>query len=151
MRVRYRLPVSGRLRIDASFPVVTRRFTFSFEADNLGLVTHLNATAQIDSRALWPRITPLATPGPKFHVELSNPHFAELRRNLRAVSGLWALYGVDEITLDLVEEIWEPDTEEERKALPMYSFKMSRAPPPTSELPVVPFDLIARALIVVEQ
>lgn len=151
MHVRYRLPVSGRLRIDSSFPIATRRFTFVFETDDFGLVTHLNATAQVEDRSLWPRITPVPPPGPKFHVQLSNPYFAELRRDMRATSGILALYGVDEIGLDLVEEIWEPANDEEKSALPLYSFKVSWEPPPISKQPLVPFDLVARALLVAEQ
>lgn len=151
MRVRYRLPVLGRLRIDTSFPVTTKLFTYRFETDGIGQVTHITATAVVSDPRLWPRVTPLKPPGPKFHLELSNPWFDELRRELRAASGMLALYGVEEIGLELVEEVWEPETEEEKRALPLTSFQVEKKPPPVSDLPPMSFDLVARALIVADQ
>jgi hypothetical protein len=147
MRVRYRLPVRGRLRIGTSFPVTTKLFTYRLEADEIGHVTHINATATVSDPQLWPRFTPLEPPGPAFHLEMSSPWFNELRGELRAVSGMLALYGVEEIGLELAEEMWDPETEEEKRALPVSSLQVEKKPPPVSELPSVSFDLVARALI----
>ena len=151
MRVRYRLPVSGRLRIDASFPITKPLFTFTFETDDLGLVTHINATAKVDDRTLWPRVTAAPQPGAKFHIQLSSPYRAELRRDIRALTGLLALYGVDDINVDLLDEVWEPESEDEKSALPLYSFQVNRKPAPISSFPVMPFDLIARSLLITER
>lgn len=151
MRVRYRLPVLGRLRIDTSFPVTTKLFTYHLETDGIGHVTHIAATAAVSDPRLWPRVTPLKQPGPKFQLEMSSPWFDELRRELRAASGMLAMYGVEEVGLELVEETWEPETEEEKGALPLTSFQVEKKPPPVSDLTPMPFDLVARALIVADQ
>jgi hypothetical protein len=151
MRVRYRLPVLGRLRIDKSFPVTTPLFAFTFETNELGLVTHLNATASVKDKSSWPRVTATPQPGVKLDIHLSDPYFAELRRDMRAVRGILALYGVDDINVDLIDEVWEPENEEEKHALPLYSFKIDHKPTATAELSVVPFDLVARALLVTER
>jgi hypothetical protein len=147
MRIRYRLPVSGRLRIDASFPVTTKLFTFTFETDAIGLVKYLNAATQADDRDLWPRATPAPQPGIKFHFHLSSPFFAELQRHVRAISGLLSLYGVDEISVDRFEQIWEPENDEEKNALPVYSFQINRQATSASNSPVMPFDLVARTVL----
>lgn len=58
---------------------------------------------------------------------------------------------MDEISLEEVEEFWEPDNPEEKEALSLFSFKRSREAKSPSEWPRVPFDLVARALIVAER
>lgn len=151
MRVRYRLPVLGVLRIEFSFPVRTRLFTYAFEVDENGVVTHLDATASVPDRSLWPKITPNPQPGIKAHIELTSPFFPVLRHDMYAASGILALFGVEEISLEEVEEFWEPDNPEEKEALALFLFKRTRGTKPPSEWPRLPFDLVARALIVAER
>lgn len=151
MRIRYRLPVLGALRLEFSFPVRTGLFTYAFEVDEHGVVTHLDATASVPDRSLWPKITPNPQPGVKAHIELTSPFFEILRHDMRAASGILALFGVDDISLEEVEQFWEPDNPEEKEALSLFSFKRSREAKPSSEWPRLPFDLVARALIIAEQ
>ena len=151
MRVRYRLPLLGALRLEFSFPVRTALFTYTFEVDENGVVTHIDATASVPDRSLWPRVTPTPQPGIKAHIELTSPFFSVLRRDMNAASGMLALFGVDDISLEEVEEFWEPDSPEEKEALALFSFKRSREATPSSEWPRLPLDLVARALIVAER
>src|SRR5262249_42569006 len=102
-------------------------------------------------RSLWPRVTPDPQSGARAHIELTSPFFAVLRRDMHAASGILALFGLDAISLEEVEEFWEPDNPEEKQALPLFSFKRSREAKPPSEWPRVPFDLVARGLLVAER
>jgi hypothetical protein len=151
VRVRYRLPVTGTLRLEFSFPVRTQFFTYTFEVDENGVVTHLNASAAVPDKSMWPRITPDPQPGVKAHIQLTSPYFPVLKRDVQAASGVLALFGVDEISTEEVEESWEPDGPEEKEALSLFSFKRSRESKPSTEWPRLSFDLAARALLVAER
>lgn len=148
MRVRYRLPVAGTLRLESSFPVWTQFFTYTFEVDENGVVTHLNASAAVPDKSMWPRITPDPKPGVKAHIQLTSPYFPVLKRDVQAAAGVLALFGVDEISTEDAEEFWEPDSPEEKEALALFSFKRSRESKPPTEWPRLPFDLAARCLLI---
>ena len=57
-----------------------------------------------------------------------------------------ALFGIESIDTENVEESWLPDSPEEKRELELYSFTRGKAHRPVSEWPFTPFDLIARAL-----
>lgn len=151
MKVRYRLSVSGTLRLEYSFPVRTRMFTYEFEADEHGVVTHLNATASVPDREHWPRIDYTPDAHVKAHINLSSPYFQFLRIDVRAASGVLSLFGVEEISTDEAEEFWEAENEEEKSSLHLFSFKRENKPTSPTTWPRTPFDLAARALIVAER
>lgn len=151
MLVRYRFPVTGRLRLEYSFPVRTKLFTYAFEVDDHGVATHLNATASVPDRRLWPQVTPDPQPGVKAHIEMSSPFFPVLRRDIRAVAGILALYGVDEISADEAEESWEGEDPEEKDSLAIHSFKRTTVATSPATWPIVSFDLVACALLVAER
>ena len=114
MHVRYRFPVTGRLRLEYSFPIRTNPFTYAFEVDEHGVVTHLNATARVQDRFLWPMVVKDPQPGIKAHIQMSSPLFQLLQHDMRAVAGILALYGVDDLAVDGAEELWEAETQEEK-------------------------------------
>lgn len=147
MLVRYRFPVTGRLRLEFSFPVRSELFTYAFDVDDLGLVTHITATARVTDRSSWPVITPDPEPGIRAHIQLTSPFLSRLRRDLRAAAGILALYGVDDISVEQPLEQWEAETPEEKEALSIYSFEMTKQPQPPEKLQRVSFDLVARALL----
>ncbi len=151
MRVRYRLPVTGTLRLEYSFPVRTGMFTYEFEVDGHGVVTHLNASASVTDKDHWPRVDYTPTEAVKAQISLGSPHFQFLRHDVRAASGVLSLFGVDEISTDNVEEFWEPENQAERDALKLFSFKRTTEPTSPETWPRVPFDLAARALLIAER
>jgi hypothetical protein len=147
MHVRYRFSVTGCLRLEYSFPIRTGLFTYIFETDENGVATYLNATAQVQDRSLWPRVIKDPQPGIKAHIQMSSPFFPMLQHDMRAVAGVLALYGVDDLTVDEAEEIWEPETHEEKDSLALYSMKRTTEATPPETWPRVSFDLVARALM----
>lgn len=151
MRVRYRFPVSGRLRLEFSHPVRTQLFTYTCEVSEDGVVTYLNATALANDRSTWPIIVKNPQPGIEAHIQMNTPYFPLLRRDMRAVAGILALYGVDEVAVDEAEEIWEPESEEEKSSLAIYSMKRTTEKTQPATWPRVPFDLVARALMTAER
>jgi hypothetical protein len=90
-------------------------------------------------------------PGIKAHIQMNSPYFPLLLRDMRAVAGILALYGVDEISVEDSEEIWEPETEEEKDSLAVYSMKRNTEATPPDTWPKVSFDLVARALMTSER
>lgn len=151
MRVRYRLPVSGCLRIDMSFPVTNEIFTYDFEANAQGVVTHLNATARVPNRSEWPRIHKSNEEGFSSHIHLSAPFLDSLRREVRAASGILALFGVEEVSIDDAEEFWEAESEEEKAALQLSAFRIQKKSRDPATFEPISFDLVARALLVASQ
>lgn len=147
MHVRYRFVVTGRLRLEYSFPIRTSPFTYAFEADEHGVVTHLNATARVQDRSLWPIVVRDPEPGIKAHIQMSSPLFPLLQHDMRAVAGILALYGADDLAVDEAEEVWEPETQEEKDSLALYSMKRTTDTTPPETWPRVSFDLVARALM----
>ena len=147
MHVRYRFPVTGRLRLEYSFPIRTSPFTYVIEADENGVVTHLNATARVQDRSLWPTLIKDPQPGVKVHIRMSSPLFPLLQHDMRAVAGILALYGADDLAVDEAEELWEPETQEEKDSLELHSMMRTTEATAPDTWPRVSFDLIARALL----
>lgn len=151
MQVRYRFPVTGQLRIGFSFPIQTRLFIYAFEADEFGVVTHLNATTGSVDRALWPEI--VSTPGSpvEAHFNLRSPFFAELQQEVRAIAGMLSAYGLDDIIVVDVEESWLPANDSEKQELALSEFKVARERPSPRSFDPVSFDLVARAVLVADE
>jgi hypothetical protein len=147
MHVRYRFAVTGHLRLEYSFPIRTNPFTYAFETDEHGVVMHLNATARVQDRSLWPFVVKDPEPGSKAHIQMSSPFFPLLQHDMRAVAGILALYGADDLAVDEAEEFWEPETEEEKDSLVLYSMKRTTDATRPETWPRVSFDLVARALM----
>lgn len=151
MRVRYRFSVSGCLRLAYSFPIKIPGFTYTFEVDGDGVVTHLNVSTSVPDKSEWPRTTPNPAPGIKLHIQMPNAHFPIVQRDIRAIMGILSIYGVDEISVDDAEEFWEAENDAEKASLSIFSMKRtSKATSPTT-WPRVPFDLVARSLMVADR
>lgn len=151
MKVRYRLPVTGTLRLEYSFPVEAGFFTYTFEVNDYGVVTHLNATAKVSDAEHWPRIDYTPDQPVKASINLRSPYFGLLIVEVRAAAGALSIFGVEDISTASIEEFWEPETPEERSSLKLYSFNRTTEQKSPEHWPYVPFDLAARALMTAER
>lgn len=147
MKIRYRIPVTGRTRLKFHFPVRADLFTYEFEIDKDGLLHHLSALASVPDRSMWPVMQANPEPGVAANIILSSPFFEILQRDLRAVVGVLSLFGIDDIDLNNVEESWESESPEEKAELKIYSFKREMTTTSPSTWPCVSFDIVARAFL----
>jgi hypothetical protein len=146
MKCRYRFPVHGRIRPSVNMPVPSRGWTVEFKTTG-GLVTHIDVIVPLPRREDWPVIHKDPEPGIKAHVEPKTPHLPWIQRELRALQGLLALFGLRSIELDAPEITWLPESEEERSQLHLFSYKRETEPLPDDQVASLSFDLLARAVI----
>lgn len=148
MRCRYKFPIRGRVRTSKSFQIPSNGFFFEPIQSEEGFLTHVSVTIPIDNKALWPIVQQNPAPGVKLHINLTSPFFEVVKRDIRAIEGILSLFGSDGIDIEAMEEDWLPDSEEERSELSLYGFKRNKLEVAATELPEVPFDLIARSFLV---
>ena len=147
MRVKYRCPVVAFVRLPFSFPVKANLFTFEFETDPDGKLTHVSAVAFVSDRSMWPTIKKSETPGIAAHINLTSPFHPIARKDLRTAEGILSLIGVQSIDFDHAEESWLADTPEEKEELQLYGVTRGKIETPVNQWPFTSFDLVARAFL----
>lgn len=147
MRVKYRCPVAGVVRLQRYFPIKANLFTFEFETDVDGKLTHISAVAFVTDRSMWPTIKPSKEPGIVVQINLTSPFHPIARKDLRTAEGILSLVGIRSIDFDKAEESWLPDTPEEKLELQLYGVTRSTIETPVCEWPFTSFDLLARAFL----
>ena len=132
--------------MSAGIPVPVRGWVFEFEA-KAGIITHVQVTVPLPGRDDWPVIERDPAPGVKAQIQPRTPHLPFIQRELRALQGLLALFGLHSIELENPEVRWLPESEEERSQLHIFSYKITREPLPDSAVQPLQFDVLARAII----
>lgn len=90
-----------------------------------------------------------APPGGIGHVTIpSDPLLPFLQMEIRAVRGALALWGVSEIDIDYPQVQWLPESEEEKQALAISSFRHSNTPPGQRPPRKMPIDQLVRPFLV---
>ncbi len=146
MKCRYRFRVHGRIRPSINVPVPCRGWTYELETFE-GLVTDVVVVVPLPRREDWPLIQRDPVPGVKAQIQPKTPHLPFIQRELRALQGLLALFGLHSIDLDDPEIEWLPESEEERAELYLFSFKRRAEPLSDDHIPRLPLDLMARSII----
>lgn len=147
MRVKYRCRVAAFVRLQFTFPVKSDLFTYEFETDTDGRLTHVSAIASVPDRLMWPTITPSSAPGIAAQFDLTSPFHPIARKDIRTAEGILSLIGVKSINFDDAEESWLPDSAEEKEELQLNRFMRSIVEKPVQEWPFIGFDLVARAFL----
>jgi hypothetical protein len=66
---------------------------------------------------------------------------------LKTLQGLLSLFGLRSIDIRYPEVEWIAENDEEREYLKVYSFKTNRQEPLPGSIPLVSFDIVARAVL----
>jgi hypothetical protein len=112
-----------------------------------GIVTHVSVTVPVPNRDDWPAVEQDPAPGIKAHIRAHTPHLPFIQRELRALQGLLALFGLHSIDMEAPEVRWLAESDEERSLLRIHSYKLTTEPLPDSEVRPTPFDFVVRAII----
>jgi hypothetical protein len=119
---------------------------FELEAE-AGIITHILVTVPVPRREDWPVIEKDPAPGIRANIKWRTPLLPFIQRELRALQGLLALFGLNSIEIDRPEVHWLPESQEERSQLHIFSHKVTTEPLPDDEVRPVPFDVLARSII----
>lgn len=148
MQCKYRFKVHGRIRLAGKFPVPSGTVTYDFELNEHGVITHIVATVAVPEDRHWPRVIENPEPGVRLGLQIpSDPNLLFVQTVLRSVEGLLSLYGLEGIDIDSPTLAWEPESEEERQRIGLFSFERSSEEMADIELEPLPFDLVARSVL----
>ena len=148
MLCKYRFKVRGKIRLAGKFPVSSRAVTYDFELNEHGVITHIVATVAIPEDRHWPKVIENPEPGVRLGLHIpSDPNLPFVQTVLRSVEGLLSLYGLEGIDIDTPALAWEPESEEERQRIGLFSFERSSKEIADTELEPLSFDLVARAVL----
>jgi len=147
MKCKYRFRADGKLKPSILAPISVRGWTYEFEANNDGIVTHISVTVNSISKEHWPTMKESQTPGVKAEINIPDVAFPFVKMELRVIEGLLSLYGLREVDFNSVNTEWIPESEEEKQSLSIFSFKRSYQDIPDSKRLATSFDIIARSVI----
>jgi hypothetical protein len=147
MRCQYQFSVKGRVRIELCFPISWEGFEYNFVCDENGIIRRLDVIVEVPDKQEWPTMTLNPEVGIAAHLEIKNPSFVILKKQVRAIEGLLSIYGLEAIDIEHFKQVWLPDNELEKTALGVYSFERNRHVAPAHELIPMPFDIVARLVL----
>jgi hypothetical protein len=150
MKCKYRFKVDGTLRLDRAIPVNSGKYQYEFEIGH-GKVTHLLVTVELPNREQWPEIIPNPAPGVKYEIQSKLAHLPSIQAKVRGIEGALAVFGLRSIEVNFPTIQWIPETEEERKALPLTEYSQKLGEADMKRVSPTPFDIVARAVLAAEQ
>ena len=112
-----------------------------------GVVYAVDAIVGVSDPSEWPTVTADPSSGVKVAINSIRPRLDRIKTNLRTVQGLLALYGLEQIDLDFVDENWEPESDEERSRLDVFRLSRSRSTRTDDDREYMAFDIVARAFL----
>lgn len=149
MKCTLRFLVHGRLKVSTVAPISFHGTNYQLETDTGGTVVAFQATVAVPDKEQWP----VWKQGPP-HV-LSGvfpPAYAFIHLQLRVVQGVLSFLGLERIDINNPQVTWQPENEEERKALAIRQFSRRSVEGSVEQSMIrpTPFDLVARAFLVSE-
>jgi len=149
MKCSYKFKVNGQLRATNLRPVNVRGFEFQFLSEN-EFITHLVVKVPANDSNDIPAVTHNPETKSKPHIHIPAPHFLLVQQEVRAIEVLLSVFGLHSIDLINFSTEWIPENDSDKMKLKINHFETSREKMMTSDLPVLPYDLLARSIIAAE-
>lgn len=146
MKCRYSFPVKGQIRPSINAPVPSRGWLYQFKTED-GIIVGIDVIVPVPNRKDWPKIQENPSLGISAQIDIKTPHLPWIQRELRALQGLLAFFGLHNIELERPMVEWLPESEEERKLLHIYKYQEELKGLTNDEIMPLSFDVIARAVI----
>ncbi len=150
MRCRYKFDVTGSIRILRALPIRFRSFTFEYITSDNTLLKQIWVTFREEDQANWPTVIPKESGPIKAHFRITQPRYDEISNIIMFVEGMLSFFGLDSVNIEESEIEWLPESEQEKSALGVYSFRMSKQSIETNELPEMKLQLLAQSLYAYE-
>lgn len=151
MRIRFEFPVRSALTLKEHWPVTVAEVTLEWRMQGDAPIA-LTATFDATEKDKLPSIVPSVDGKAPTHIDMGYIYRQdEVEQIVRSFYGLLGLFVTIDIDLDHYETTWQPETDEERSRLQLYSFRRNKeradiwAPHP------LPYDLVARAMASAER
>lgn len=148
MKIQYRIPVVGHLRLDECYPLSVDGREFNFELNADKVLTHFIVIVKAPKSALpcvqfnpSDGVVAAIDPGP-----LATPD-EDVERLVRTVEGLLAIYGVDLIDISATETKWLAETQAEAASLQLLGLTFSKQLPKPTDFPVIDFAFAAQPVV----
>lgn len=146
MKCKYTFKVTGSLKTGELKPVTIRGWTYEFSKKD-GIVNELSVTVPANNPEDLPSIIQTPESRSKMTIHVPSPLYLLVKREVRAIEGSLALFGIESINVNSSKTEWLPENEEDKAKLQLFNFKSERGQVDVSKLPNIPFDIIARAII----
>jgi hypothetical protein len=145
MRFKYTFEVNGRIKPTQvySFQVNDFLFEFSMEDDFLREIVVSFPICEYE----LPLLNEGAQTGTNFHLSITSPRLSEVEEVMRQLEGIISLWGLESINIKHPKYEWLPETDEEKQKLKVFAYSVTKAGIEDHEIPSVPFNLIASAVI----
>lgn len=151
VRVKYTFPVTGHLPLEASYEFTFRSRWYRINADSQGFLQSIAVTVRIDPKEHPPSFEPSTQPGVKMELKVPRePALEGIRQEMRNAEGLLALYGLRGISTNQFTTDWLPESAEEKELLKLNNFSISHGSMRDLPCRPVPFDLVARSLLMAD-
>ena len=147
MKVQYKFAVKGRIRIKESFPLFADGVEYTIETDKDGILTFISATYPANDPSHWPSITQDPEPGVAANIVMHSPNLARAQEAIRTAEGILSFFGLEHIAWGNPEEIYLPETDEERQRLSVYRMSHSTTKMTALDAEPISFDIVARSLL----
>lgn len=145
MKCKYHFKVYGSIKPTAIRPIQIRGQLYEFDILN-GFITHICVTIPIREDDL-PSVIENPSPGVKLHLYIKSPGISLIQMELRAIEGLLSMYGLKSIDIQNPEIEWLPENDAEKQRLKIHNFKAGYKEIKESDIPPIPFYLLASSII----
>jgi hypothetical protein len=122
-------------------------FEYGVETDKDGVVTFITATYSANDPSLWPSITKDPEPGIAANIAMHSPGLDRAQAAIRTAEGILAFFGLERISWGNPEEIYLPESDEERQMLSVHRMSHSTKKVTALDMEPISFDILGRALL----
>jgi hypothetical protein len=147
VKVQYNFPVKSISRITEPFPIVLHNIEYIVFTDNESKIDRIAIILKVDDPSLWPRLAETPHLDTKFSIEMRSPHLDLAQQAARAIEGVLSNFGVQSISWSHPEELYIPESEEERERIGVLGMSMTRERMSASEREPIPFSIVAATII----
>lgn len=145
MRFKYTFEVKGRIKPKQLYSFEVDDFLFDFFSVGK-FIRNIYVSFPISENEL-PTLEKSNQPDTNFDLTIVSPRLKDVEEIMRQLEGILSLWGIESIDIKYPKHEWLAETEEEKQKLKVFGYSVSRGEIEDHEVPEVPFDLIASAII----
>ncbi|MHC6157006.1 hypothetical protein ACVSQB_35215 [Bradyrhizobium elkanii] len=145
MFVIYTYPVRSTLSARDRWPIEVDKFRVEF-GENAGVISSVSVAVRLDDDVALPTISPSTDSRVKLHINVGkSAHNDEVTDFLMVAQGMLCLIGTFTIDFNKRQVAWEPENDDERAKLGLYSYSVSADDVVEDQSPFT-FDFVARTV-----
>lgn len=150
MKCKYSFPIKGYLKFSLGIHFTKGKRQYEFKVKN-GFITHICVIISDYPKQSLPKLERHKEGKVKASISIPNdPYWDDIVSDIRTIEGSLCLWGLKEIDIDNSDIEWLPESEEEKKELHLYSFKLFKINEPPDNMPDAQMDLLVRSILAVE-